>query len=278
MRKDDLVTKGIKRFLHGDRHTRKREYCSVLFNNDIEDQLRNVYIIILSFIWCRKDFKEYRDSALCKSFARQRNSYLFAKYDSLDSLSRLLLHLRYDEFATSLTDQTFSLKSEREVLVSLSEVVTLSQMTVSWSDRNILFKTSNLSVISVVWKTSKYICNCTPKKNRNLTGCRYSDHTVHVHYTLIRTLSYEYSCGGLAGSDKNDFVKKVKSIRRLEIKARQYPITVVHWSEFFYDCSLFFPVQENKIFMFFKLIYGTSWIASQVIGHVMCDSVGIAFS
>ena len=195
MTKDDLVTKDIKRILHGDRHTRKREYCSVLCNNDIEDQLRNVYTIILSFIWCRKDFKEYRGSALCKSFSCQRNSYLFTKYHSLLVVITLVVCFCICDLVNSvisLTDQTFSCKSEREVLVSFSEVVTLSQMRVSWSGRNILFKTSNLSVISVVWKTSNYICNCTSKKNRNLvcksmqysfdmnTGCRYSDHTVHV--------------------------------------------------------------------------------------------------
>ena len=47
--------------------------------NDMEDQLRHVYTIILSIIWCRKVFKGFRGSALCTSFSCQRNSTICSR-------------------------------------------------------------------------------------------------------------------------------------------------------------------------------------------------------
>ena len=95
---------------------------------------------------------------------RSYTRHLIIKYDHF---SRLLLHLRYGEFVISLTDQTFSCKSEREVLVSLSTVTV--PMVISFSNRRI-------SVSEVLSGRLQIIFVTALQKNRNLVckSMRYS--------------------------------------------------------------------------------------------------------
>ena len=87
---------------------------------------------------------------------RSYTRHLFIKYDHF---SRLLLHLRHGEFVISLTDQTFSCKSEREVLVSLSTVT--NPVVISFSNRRI-------SVSEVLSGRLQIIFVTALQKNRNL--------------------------------------------------------------------------------------------------------------